>query len=216
VLGAADLHTDPFGSSSSCMLPKNSVQYQHGFVQAETGERLHALSKRGRADMLLSSKPRGRELGLADEGYTYFGYVFDRLLGSRGYNQSTFAAECQRRGFKVGRLGKQRDIGQRSISDWMHGKTVCPREVPTYADAILGFSKEEWNEFALAYAYGQTVPKNAFEDLVEFREFYRAKLGEESESRAKKGWGSGSTTGASGTGGWRRFMSRIPSRPASP
>jgi hypothetical protein len=152
-------------------------------------ERLQTLSERGRAAMLRSSKPRGRELGLADEGYTYFGYVFDRFLESRGYNQSTFAAECQRRGFKVGRPGKQRDIGQRSVSDWMHGKTGCPREVPTYADAILGFSAEEWNEFALAYAYGQTVPKDAFEDLVEFREFHRAKLVEESKkkSRTRKG-----------------------------
>jgi hypothetical protein len=86
----------------------------------------------------------------------------------------------------VGRPGKQRDIGQRSVSDWMHGKTACPREMPTYADAILGFSAEEWNEFALAYAYGQTVPKDAFEDLVAFRKFYGEKLGEESESRTKK------------------------------
>src|SRR3712207_2703266 len=91
--------------------------------------------------MLHSSKPRGRELGLADDGYTYFGYVFGKFLESRGYNQSTFAAECQRRGFKVGRPGKQRDVGQRSVSDWMHGKTACPREVPTYADAIVGFSE---------------------------------------------------------------------------
>jgi hypothetical protein len=151
-------------------------------------ERFQSLSERGRAAMLRWSKPRGRELGLADEGYTYFGYVFDKFLESRGYNQSTFAAECQRRGFKVGRPGKQRDIGQRSVSDWMHGKTACPREVPTYADAILGFSGEEWNEFALAYAYGQTAPKDAFEDLVEFRKFYLAKLVEESKkSRTKKG-----------------------------
>jgi hypothetical protein len=69
----------------------------------------------------------------------------------------------------------------------MHGKTACPREVLTHADAILGFSEEEWNEFALAYAYRQTVPKDAFEDLVEFREFHRTKLGEESKSRTKRG-----------------------------
>ena len=151
-------------------------------------ERFQTLSERGRAAMLRSSKPRGRELGLADEGYTYFGYIFEKFLESRGYNQSTFAAECQRRGFKVGRPGKQRDIGQRSVSDWMNGKTACPREVPTYADAILGFSEEEWNEFALAYAYGQTVPKDSFEDLVEFREFHRAKRGEESKkSQTRKG-----------------------------
>jgi hypothetical protein len=139
--------------------------------------------------MLRLGKPKRWEPGLADGGYTYFGRVFDLLLESRGLNQGTFAVECQRRGFKVGRPGKQRDIGQRSVSDWMHGKTTCPREVPTYVDAILTFSKEEWNEFALAYAYGQTVPKDAFGDLVEFRKFYRAKLGEESKkkSRARKG-----------------------------
>jgi hypothetical protein len=50
-------------------------------------------------------------------------------------------------------------------------------------------SGEEWNEFALAYAYGQTVPKDAFEDLVEFRKFYLAKLVKESKkkNRTKKG-----------------------------
>src|SRR5215210_8529034 len=142
---------------------------------------LETLSRYRRAGMLVSERPRSLEPGLADGGYTYFGRFFDRLLESRGYNQSTFAAECRRRGFKVGRPGTQRDIGQRSVSDWMHGKTTCPREVPTYADAILAFSGEEWNQFALAYAYGQTVPKDAFEDLVEFRNFYRAKLGEESK-----------------------------------
>ena len=140
-----------------------------------------------RADMLLQSRePHRREPGLADEGYTYFGHVFNRLLESRGYNQSTFAAECRRRGFKVGRPGKQRDIGQRSVSDWMHGKTTCPREVPTYADAILGFSEEEWNEFALAYAYGQTVSKEAFEELPELRRSYRPKPGEENPGQTKK------------------------------
>lgn len=145
------------------------------------------MSEYRRADMLRMGGSRGRELGLADEGYTYFGYILDRFLESRGYNQSTFAAECRRRGFKVGRPGKQRDVGQRSVSDWMHGKTSCPREVPTYADAILGFSEEEWAEFGLAYAYGQTVPKEDFEDFREFREFHRTKLSEESEDRTTRG-----------------------------
>ena len=89
--------------------------------------------------MLLTEKPNRLESGLADGGYTFFGRFFDGLLESRGYNQSTFAAECRRRKFKVGRPGKQRDVGQRSISDWMRGLTVCPREIPTYADAILDF-----------------------------------------------------------------------------
>ena len=145
------------------------------------------MSEHCRADMLSSGEPHRREPGLADEGYTYFGHVFNRLLESRGYNQSTFAAECRKRGFKVGRPGKRRDIGQRSVSDWMHGKTACPREVPTYADAILGFSEEEWNEFALAYAYGQTVSKDAFEGSPELRKSYLPKPGEENPGPTKKG-----------------------------
>jgi hypothetical protein len=144
-----------------------------------------------RAGMLGSGQPLGLEPGLANGGYTYFGRFFDRLLESRGYNQSTFAAECRRRKFRVGRPGKQRDIGQRSISDWMRGHAACPREVPTYADAILGLSEEEWAEFGVAYAYGQTVPEEDFEDLLEFRKVYRSELDgeslDESEDRAKKG-----------------------------
>jgi transcriptional regulator with XRE-family HTH domain len=141
--------------------------------------------------MLVSGQPRSLEPGLADGGYTFFGRFFDRLLESRGFNQSTFAAECRRRKFRVGRPGKQRDIGQRSISDWMRGYAACPREIPTYADAILILSDQEWNDFGVAYAYGQTVPEEDFEDLLEFRKFYRVRLAEgsleESEDRSKKG-----------------------------
>lgn len=139
-----------------------------------------------RTGMLLREKPNRWESGLADGGYTFFGRFFDDLLESRGYNQSTFAAECRRREFKVGRPGKQRDIGQRSISDWMRGLTVCPREIPTYADAILVLSDEEWTDFGLAYAYGQTIPEWEFEDLLEFRKFYRAELSEEGLSEDKE------------------------------
>ena len=147
---------------------------------------LETLSMYRRAGMLRSAKPKCWESGLADGGYTYFGRFFDRLLGSRGLNQSAFAAECRRRKFRVGRPGNQRDIGQRSVSDWMRGITACPREVPTYADAIMVLSEEEWAGFALAYAYGQTVPEDEFEDLLEFREFYRAELAEEREDGARK------------------------------
>ena len=136
--------------------------------------------------MLLREKPNRLESGLADGGYTFFGRFFDDLLESRGYNQSTFAAECRRRKFKVGRPGKQRDVGQRSISDWMRGLTVCPREIPTYADAILVLSDEEWTDFGLAYAYGQTIPEWEFEDLLEFRKFYRAELAETDKGRIKE------------------------------
>jgi hypothetical protein len=139
----------------------------------------------------VSGRPSSLEPGLADGGYTYFGRFFDRLLESRGYNQSTFAAECRRRGFKVGRSGTQRDIGQRSISDWMRGYAACPREVPTYADAILDLSDEEWAEFGVAYAYGQTMLEKDIEDLLEFRKSYHARLSEgsldEIKDRTKKG-----------------------------
>lgn len=148
------------------------------------------LSRGWRADILTLRKPGGRELGLANDGYTYFGYVFDRLLRSRGYNQSTFAAECRRLGLRLRGPFKEREIGQRSVSDWMRGRTTCPREVPIYADTILGLSEEEWAEFGLAFAYGQTVPKDNFEDLFEFRKFYRARLPEGSangsEGQAEK------------------------------
>ena len=117
---------------------------EHGSYGFET------LREYRRAGMLLREKPNRLESGLADGGYTFFGRFFDDLLESRGYNQSTFAAECRRRKFKVGRPGKQRDVGQRSISDWMRGLTVCPREIPTYADAILVLSDTEWTDFGLS------------------------------------------------------------------
>ncbi len=136
--------------------------------------------------MLSYGKTHRWESGLANGGYTFFGRFFDRLIESRGYNQSSFAVECVRRGFKVGRPGKQRDVGQRSVSDWMRGLTACPREIPTYADAILDFSDTEWTDFGLAYAYGQTIPEWEFADLLEFRTFYRAELSEDSKDPAKK------------------------------
>lgn len=119
---------------------------------------------------------------LAEGGYTYFGRAFERILKSRGLNQSSFAEECRKRGFEVGRPGKRRAIGQRSVSDWVHGKTACPKELPVYADAILGFSEEEWAEFGVAYAYGQTVSEDDFEDILQFRRFYSSRLSEEKTS----------------------------------
>ena len=152
---------------------------------------LETLSRYRRAGMLVSGQPRGLEPGLADGKYMYFGHVFDRLLESRGLNQSTFAAECRRRGFKIRAMsGRLRDVNQRSVSDWMRGITACPREIPVYADAIMVFSDEEWELFGAAYAYGQTVPKEDFEDLMEFRKFYRASLpesGPDEAEKAKKG-----------------------------
>ncbi|WP_162924757.1 hypothetical protein [Rubrobacter indicoceani] len=129
-----------------------------------------------------TEKTSSLESVLAEGGYTYFGRAFERLLKSRGLNQSSFAEECRRRGFEVGRLGKRRAVGQRSVSDWMHGKTACPKELPVYADAILGFSEEEWAEFGVAYAYGQTVSEEDFEDILQFRKFYSSRLSSERSS----------------------------------
>jgi hypothetical protein len=152
---------------------------------------LETLSRYRRAGMLLLGQPKGLEPGLADGKYMYFGHVFDRLLESRGLNQSTFAAECRKRGFKIRAMsGRLRDVQQRSVSDWMRGITACPREIPVYADAIMEFDDEEWEWFGAAYAYGQTVPKEDFEDLMEFRKFYRAGLtrgGSDEAEKAKKG-----------------------------
>lgn len=113
-----------------------------------------------------------QELGPPDAGYTYFGCLFYRLLRSRGHNQSTFAAECRRRRMRLGGPGKERDVGQRSISDWMHGRTACPREIPAIADTLLNLSEEEWMELGLAVAYGQTTPEEDIEDVKELRMSY--------------------------------------------
>lgn len=58
-----------------------------------------------------------------------------------------------------------------------------PREIPTYTEAIMDLSEEEWAGFGLAYAYGQTVPEGEFEDLFKFRKFYRAQLAEEDQAK---------------------------------
>lgn len=145
-----------------------------------------ALSEHRHAGMLRVEKPKRWETGLANGGYSFFGRFFDHLLESRGLNQSTFAAECRKRKFTVGRPGKQRDVTQRSLSDWMRAVSTCPREIPIYADAILELSEEEWTGFALAYAYGQTIPEEEFEGILEFRKFYRAKFdGETAPSIAR-------------------------------
>jgi hypothetical protein len=78
-----------------------------------------------------------------------------------------------------------RDVNQRSVSDWMRGYAPCPREIPVYADAIMDFDEEEWAWFGMAYAYGQTIPKEDFEDLMQIRKFYRARLSEESLDRSE-------------------------------
>jgi hypothetical protein len=128
-----------------------------------------AVLRRGRRTAILTvGEAGGREPGLAGGGHTYFGYVFDRMLRSRGYNQSTFAAECRRRELRLRGPFKERDVDQRSVSNWMRGKTSCPREIPAYADSILEFSGEERVEFGMAYAYGQTISKAEFVRLFQY------------------------------------------------
>jgi hypothetical protein len=118
-----------------------------------------------------------RKLGPPGEGYTYFGGVFYRLLRERGHNQSSFAAECRRRGIKLGGPGGERDVGQRSVSDWMRGKVACPREIPNIATSILDLSDEERIELALAFAYGQKVQQaDAAANLVDLERLYRARV----------------------------------------
>jgi len=110
-----------------------------------------------RASVRCLGTTTGWRTNLTDEGYTHFDRVFDRLLRSRGHNQSTFAAECRRRGFRLKGSSAERDVGQRSISDWLRGKTSCSREVPAIAVAVLDLSEEERVELGLAFAYGQTT-----------------------------------------------------------
>lgn len=67
----------------------------------------------------------------------------------------------------------------------MHGKTACPKELPVYADAILGFTEEEWAEFGVAYAYGQSVPEKDFKEILQFRKFYSTRLSEKDSDEDK-------------------------------
>lgn len=99
--------------------------------------------------------------------YTYFGDVFDRLMRSRGYTQTTFAEKCRQRGYVYGK-DKKKEISRKSVSDWFRGEAGCPREVPTYADQILEFDDDERMRFALAYAYGQTIPAEQVADMPAF------------------------------------------------
>lgn len=112
---------------------------------------------------------------MVGDGYTYFGETLNRLVRSRGYNQSSFARECRRRGYEI----EGRQIGQRSISDWMRGYAGCPRDFPAIVDQVLGLDDDEWVELGLAYAYGQRLPREDVEDVRAFREFYRRAIAAE-------------------------------------
>jgi hypothetical protein len=126
-----------------------------------------------------------KETDLTDEDYTYFGGVFYRLLRTRDHNQSSFAAECRQRGFKIGGSGGERDVGQRSVSDWMRGKVACPREIPNIAVAVLDLSDEERIELALAFAYGQKVPHVDAGNLPDLKRLYGARTTGRREDRTK-------------------------------
>lgn len=89
---------------------------------------------------------------------THFGSVFERLLEDRKYSQSSFARECQRRGFRV----DSQSIIQQSVSNWLTGYRGCPRQIPLYVERILAPTDQEWLEFAVAYTYGQTLTPDEF------------------------------------------------------
>lgn len=148
--------------------------------------RLATLSRDRRAAILSPRRAGGRGPGLAGGGHTYFGYVFDGMLRSRGYNQSSFAAECRWRKLRLRGPFKEREVDQRSVSNWIHGKTSCPREIPTYADAILVFSVEERVLFGMAYAYGQTVSKEEFDDLFHLEGPYLIRSDEKGGTSAER------------------------------
>jgi transcriptional regulator with XRE-family HTH domain len=106
-----------------------------------------------------------------DRGYTWFGEVLYEILRSRGSSQSAFAREARSVGY---------DYRQNSVSNWMRGVHAAPRELPTLLEQLYALSGEERVELALAFAYGQFLPKVDLEDVRECREHYRRLLEEES------------------------------------
>jgi hypothetical protein len=117
----------------------------------------HRPGREAQTEPPVSGAKNGEEVRLTGHGYTDFGRVFDRLLRSRGHGGGSFAAECRRRGLKVG-VRRDRDVDPEMVDDWMRGGRPCPVEIPLYADAILRLDEEERDEFGPAYAYGQKVP----------------------------------------------------------
>lgn len=89
-------------------------------------------------------------------GYTWFGEVLYRILKEHGSSQSAFAREAQALGY---------DYRQNSISNWMRGVHAAPRDLPTLLEHLYDLDDQERMELALAFAYGQSLPKVDLEDI---------------------------------------------------
>lgn len=100
-------------------------------------------------------------------GYTWFGEVLYRILKEYGSSQSAFAKEAQALGY---------DYRQNSISNWMRGVHAAPRDLPTLLDHLYDLGDQERVELALAFAYGQSLPKVDLEDIRAFRQHYKRML----------------------------------------
>jgi transcriptional regulator with XRE-family HTH domain len=105
-----------------------------------------------------------------DRGYTWFGEVLHRILKERNSSQSAFAREAQALGY---------DYRQNSISNWMRGVHAAPRDLPTLLDHLYDLGDRERMELALAFAYGQSLPKVDLEDVRAFRQHYKRMLEDE-------------------------------------
>ena len=113
---------------------------------------------------------------MEDRGYTWFGEVLHGILRSRGYSQSAFAREAQARGY---------DYRQNSVSNWMRGVHAAPRDLPTLLDHLYDLGDQERTELALAFAFGQSLPKADLEDVRAFSKHYKRML--ENEAQGAEG-----------------------------
>lgn len=99
------------------------------------------------------------------EIYTYFGAVLNDLIASRGHSQSSFAKACRELGYPR--------VHQSRISQWSRLPTdnegnAASLKTRGFADAwfgpvadeVLGFDDEELVRFALAFTYGQQIPRD--------------------------------------------------------
>jgi transcriptional regulator with XRE-family HTH domain len=96
--------------------------------------------------------------------YTWFGEVLHRILKERGSSQSAFARKARELGH---------DYRQNSVSNWMRGVHAAPRDLPTLLDHLYDLDDQERVELALAFAYGQSLPRVDLEDIRAFRKHYK-------------------------------------------
>ncbi len=101
---------------------------------------------------------------MGDIRYTWFGEVLHRILKERGSSQSAFARKARELGH---------DYRQNSVSNWMRGVHAAPRDLPTLLDYLYDLDDQERVELALAFAYGQSLPRVDLEDIGAFRKHYK-------------------------------------------